>query len=46
LYPAVAARLRALHPYENPEIIQLPIAAGAAGYLGWIDAETRPAAKS
>ncbi len=46
LYPAVAARLRSLHPYETPEIILLPIAAGAAGYLGWIDAETRPAAKS
>jgi periplasmic divalent cation tolerance protein len=33
LVPAV----RALHPYEVPEIIALPIVMGAASYLNWID---------
>lgn len=39
-WEALEARLRALHPYELPEIIALPILAGSADYLGWIDAET------
>ncbi|GIX47403.1 MAG: divalent-cation tolerance protein CutA [Candidatus Tectimicrobiota bacterium] len=30
------ARLQQLHPYEVPEILVLPIAAGAAAYLDWI----------
>lgn len=37
LVPAV----QALHPYETPEIIALPIEMGEAGYLNWIVAETR-----
>ena len=37
LIPAV----RAVHPYELPEIIALPIQAGLEGYLKWIDEETR-----
>ena len=41
LYPEVEAYLRANHPYETPEIHWLPIAAGFAGYLAWIDAETK-----
>ena len=41
LYPEVEAYLRANHPYETPEILWLPIAAGFAGYLAWIDAETK-----
>ncbi|MBK1854207.1 divalent-cation tolerance protein CutA [Verrucomicrobiaceae bacterium 5K15] len=28
--------LAALHSYEEPEIIALPVADGAAGYLAWI----------
>lgn len=35
-YPALEARLRALHPYEQPEIIALPVVAGSAGYLDWV----------
>jgi periplasmic divalent cation tolerance protein len=27
-----------LHPYEVPEIIELPIERGHAPYLDWIDA--------
>ena len=41
LYPEVEAYLRSVHPYETPEIVWLPIAAGFAGYLAWIDAETK-----
>ncbi|QIK38090.1 divalent-cation tolerance protein CutA [Caldichromatium japonicum] len=33
---ALMARLRALHPYEVPEIIVLPIVAGLAEYLEWV----------
>jgi len=33
-------RLRALHPYEVPEIIALPILSGSADYLGFIETET------
>lgn len=36
LVPAV----RAVHPYELPEIIALPISMGLEGYLNWIDEET------
>jgi periplasmic divalent cation tolerance protein len=41
LYPEIEAYLRAKHSYETPEIIQIPIEAGFAGYLGWIDTETK-----
>lgn len=34
--PAVRARIRELHSYEQPEIIALPIADGDPGYLKWI----------
>lgn len=36
LIPAI----QALHPYEVPEIIALPIVMGAADYLDWIDEVT------
>lgn len=36
------ARLRALHPYELPEIIALPISQGDPGYLAWLAGNTRP----
>jgi len=35
-YPALEALLREHHPYEIPEIIALPVAHGAADYLGWV----------
>ena len=37
-YTAVEQRLRALHPYELPEIIAVPIAGGLSEYLDWIRA--------
>jgi periplasmic divalent cation tolerance protein len=39
---ALAARLRALHPYELPELVALPVAAGLASYLDWVAAEAAP----
>jgi periplasmic divalent cation tolerance protein len=32
----LGARLRALHPYDVPELIVLPIVGGLEAYLGWI----------
>ena len=36
------ARIGALHGYEVPEIVALPITAGDPSYLGWIERETTP----
>jgi periplasmic divalent cation tolerance protein len=41
-YAALEAVLRAAHPYELPEIVALPVAAGLAPYLEWVAAETQP----
>lgn len=35
-------RLKALHPYEVPEFLVLPISSGSPDYLSWLAAETRP----
>jgi periplasmic divalent cation tolerance protein len=35
-YPVVETTLKAHHPYQTPEIIALPIAAGAEDYLAWL----------
>jgi periplasmic divalent cation tolerance protein len=42
LVPALVARVRALHSYEVPCIVALPIAGGDPGYLAWLAAETSP----
>jgi periplasmic divalent cation tolerance protein len=39
-FEALRDRVLALHPYEVPEVIALPVAAGSARYLAWIGAET------
>ncbi len=44
-YPALELAIRRAHPYELPEIIAVPLAAGLPGYLEWVAAETRPAEK-
>jgi periplasmic divalent cation tolerance protein len=36
---ALAARLRALHPYELPELVALPATGGLGAYLDWVAAE-------
>ena len=40
LYNAVEAAIVAVHPYELPEVIAVPVIHGLAGYLGWIGTET------
>jgi periplasmic divalent cation tolerance protein len=36
LFPALEMRVRALHSYEVPEIVAIPIVAGSAPYLEWV----------
>jgi periplasmic divalent cation tolerance protein len=40
LVARLAARVRALHSYDVPEVIALPITAGSAPYLSWLATET------
>lgn len=35
------ARVRALHSYEVPEVIALPITSGSQAYLSWVRGQTR-----
>lgn len=39
-FEALSARIRALHSYSLPCILALPAAAGDAGFLDWVRAET------
>lgn len=41
LFAALEERIRGLHSYSVPEIIAVPIRAGSARYLEWIEQETR-----
>jgi periplasmic divalent cation tolerance protein len=38
-YAELESALRALHPYELPEIIAVSLASGLPGYLDWVAAE-------
>ncbi len=40
-YPSVQSWLHAHHPYDVPEIIALPLAAGLPDYLAWVMQESR-----
>ncbi|MCZ2154437.1 MAG: divalent-cation tolerance protein CutA [Bryobacterales bacterium] len=40
LFEALRARIVALHPYEVPEVVAVPITAGHTPYLEWIDEST------
>lgn len=35
-FTALAERVRALHSYDTPEIIALPVVAGSEAYLTWL----------
>jgi periplasmic divalent cation tolerance protein len=35
-FAAVETRVKALHSYQMPEVIALPIVAGADGYMRWL----------
>jgi periplasmic divalent cation tolerance protein len=41
VYPQMESALRDLHPYELPEIIAVPVAAGLPAYLNWVTQETQ-----
>jgi periplasmic divalent cation tolerance protein len=38
----LAARVVELHPYDVPEVLELPAAGGSAAYLGWVRSESAP----
>jgi len=38
-YPRVEAAIRETHPYDVPEILAVPVVAGSAAYLGWLDTQ-------
>ena len=37
---ALCERLVALHPYDEPEVLVLPVAGGSPSYLDWVGAES------
>ena len=39
-FDAISAAIRALHPYDVPELVQIPITIASADYLGWLRGET------
>jgi len=39
--PELAQRLHERHPYELPEFLVVPVAAGSKGYLDWVRAGTQ-----
>jgi periplasmic divalent cation tolerance protein len=41
-YEALEMRLKALHPYETPEIIAIPVVAASSAYLAWLATATTP----
>ncbi|ABS25388.1 divalent-cation tolerance protein CutA [Anaeromyxobacter sp. Fw109-5] len=40
-FEALRERVLALHPYDVPEVLALPVEAGSAPYLAWLADETR-----
>lgn len=41
LVPALAERVRALHSYQVPEVLALPVIGGWPPYLRWLAGETQ-----
>ncbi|MGQ0525655.1 MAG: divalent-cation tolerance protein CutA [Betaproteobacteria bacterium] len=41
-YAALEACIKALHPYDIPEIVAVPVAGGLPAYLEWVMHETSP----
>jgi periplasmic divalent cation tolerance protein len=38
--PVLTARVRALHSYDVPEVVALPLTGGSEAYLAWLAAAT------
>lgn len=43
LYAQVESFILTHHPYDTPEILQVPVTAGSSAYLQWLGASTRDA---
>ena len=41
VFAALRDRLVTLHPYDVPEVLRLPVAAGSDAYLDWVREEVR-----
>jgi len=41
LYEALEETIIALHPYDTPEILATPVAAGSQRYLAWLNMEVK-----
>ena len=41
-HEALEMRLKALHPYELPEIIAIPVVTGSSQYLAWLASAADP----
>jgi periplasmic divalent cation tolerance protein len=41
LVPAIVGHVTAVHPYDVPCVIALPLVGGSPDYLEWVRAETR-----
>ena len=39
-WATLVARVQALHPYEVPELIAIPVCAGSQSYLDWVRQNT------
>ena len=39
--PALAERLKQLHPYDVPELLVLPVLGGLQSYMEWVRAQAR-----
>jgi periplasmic divalent cation tolerance protein len=40
-FDALSERVAALHPYDNPEVVALPVSGGRAAYLDWVRESVR-----
>jgi periplasmic divalent cation tolerance protein len=40
-FAELSAAIEKIHPYEVPEILALPVVAGAPNYLQWLDSSLR-----
>jgi len=41
VFPVLCRELVTLHPYDEPEIIAIPVTDGSAGYLSWVEGSVR-----
>ena len=45
LFSQVEAAISAIHPYDVPEILAVPVMAGSAAYLEWLGGELAPSSR-